>query len=71
MEIKKIKYINSDQFQQINKMWNEEYPIKLKDRFEWYRAAFLRQVKNRVLTLKRAKRYEKVKIYRSTDPEGA
>jgi hypothetical protein len=32
---------------------------------------FLRQVKNRVLTLKRAKRYEKVKIYRSTDPEGA
>jgi hypothetical protein len=40
MEIKKIKYINSDQFQQINKMWNEEYPIKLKDRFEWYRAAF-------------------------------
>jgi hypothetical protein len=36
-----------------------------------YRAAFLRQVKNRVLTLKRAKRYEKVKIYRSTDSEGA
>ncbi len=79
-----IKYINSDQFQQINKMWNEEYPIKLKDRFELllegvekyngtgrYRAAFKRQVKNRVLTLKRAKRYEKVKIYRSTDPKGA
>jgi RimJ/RimL family protein N-acetyltransferase len=34
MEINKTKYINNDQFQQINQMWNEEYPIKLKDRFE-------------------------------------
>jgi RimJ/RimL family protein N-acetyltransferase/GNAT superfamily N-acetyltransferase len=33
MEIKKTKYINRDQFQQINQMWNDEYPIKLKDRF--------------------------------------
>lgn len=33
MEILKTKSINSDQFQQINQMWNEEYPIKLKDRF--------------------------------------
>jgi hypothetical protein len=31
----------------------------------------LRQVKNRVLTLKRAKEYEKIKVYRSTDLEGA
>jgi hypothetical protein len=36
-----------------------------------YRAAFLRQVKNRVLTLKSVKEYEKVKIYRSPDLEGA
>ena len=33
MEILKTKSINSDQFQQINQMWNEEYPIQLKDRF--------------------------------------
>ena len=33
MEIIKTKNINSDQFQQIDQMWNDEYPIKLKDRF--------------------------------------
>jgi RimJ/RimL family protein N-acetyltransferase len=33
MEIIKAKNISSDQFQQINQMWNDEYPIKLKDRF--------------------------------------
>lgn len=33
MEISKIKKLNNEQFQQINQMWNDEYPIKLKDRF--------------------------------------
>jgi hypothetical protein len=33
MKIIKTKNINQDQFQQINQLWNEEYPIKLKDRF--------------------------------------
>ena len=33
MEIIKTKNINSVQFQQIDQMWNDEYPIKLKDRF--------------------------------------
>jgi hypothetical protein len=32
-----------------------------------YRAAFLLQVKNRVLTLTKRKEYKKVKIYRSPD----
>ncbi len=36
-----------------------------------YRAAFLRQIKIRVLTLQIAKEYEKVKIYRIPDIEGA
>ncbi len=36
-----------------------------------YRAGFLRQVKNRVLTLTKRKEYEKVKVYRSPDPEGS
>lgn len=33
MEIIKTKTISESQFQQINQLWNEEYPIKLKDRF--------------------------------------
>jgi len=33
MKIIKTKNINQYQFQQINQLWNEEYPIKLKDRF--------------------------------------
>jgi RimJ/RimL family protein N-acetyltransferase len=33
MEIVKIKKLNNHQFQQIHLLWNEEYPIKLKDRF--------------------------------------
>lgn len=33
MEISKTKKLNDEQFQQINQMWNDEYPIKLKDRF--------------------------------------
>lgn len=37
----------------------------------WYRAGFSRQVKNRVLTLTKRKEYEKVKVYRSPDPEGS
>ena len=33
MEIIKIKKLDAPQYQQINKLWNDEYPIKLKDRF--------------------------------------
>jgi ribosomal-protein-alanine N-acetyltransferase len=33
MEILKIKKLADHQFQQINKLWNDEYPLKLKDRF--------------------------------------
>jgi hypothetical protein len=33
MKISKIKKLNNEQFQQINQMWNDEYPMKLKDRF--------------------------------------
>lgn len=33
MEILKTKNLNPEQFQQINQMWNEEYPANLKDRF--------------------------------------
>src|SRR4051812_32577744 len=33
MEIIKTKYLTDRQFQQINQLWNDEYPIKLKDRF--------------------------------------
>jgi GNAT superfamily N-acetyltransferase len=33
MEIFKTTTLTSDQFQQINSLWNEEYPTKLKDRF--------------------------------------
>ncbi len=34
MEIIKTKSLTAKQFQQINGLWNEEYPLKLKDRFE-------------------------------------
>ena len=34
MEIIKTKNLTAKQFQQINRLWNEEYPLKLKDRFE-------------------------------------
>lgn len=34
MEIIKTKSLTAKQFQQINSLWNEEYPLKLKDRFE-------------------------------------
>ena len=33
MEIIKIKKLDDHQFQQVNKLWNDEYPVKLKDRF--------------------------------------
>lgn len=33
MEIIETKYLTDTQFQQINQLWNEEYPLKLKDRF--------------------------------------
>lgn len=33
MEITKTKHLTDIQFQQINQLWNEEYPIKLKNRF--------------------------------------
>ena len=33
MEILKTKYLNQEKFQQINQLWNDEYPLKLKDRF--------------------------------------
>ncbi len=33
MEIIKTKQLTDVQFQQINHLWNEEYPVKLKDRF--------------------------------------
>lgn len=33
MEILKAKNIDENQFQQINDLWNEEYPINLKNRF--------------------------------------
>lgn len=33
MEIIKTKDLTVIQFQQINQLWNEEYPLKLKDRF--------------------------------------
>ena len=34
MEIIKTKNLTAKQFQQINSLWNEEYPLKLKDRFK-------------------------------------
>lgn len=34
MKIIKSKYLNSDQLQQINQLWNDEFPVNLKDRFE-------------------------------------
>lgn len=34
MKIIKTKNLTESQFQQINNLWNEEYPINLKDRFE-------------------------------------
>jgi GNAT superfamily N-acetyltransferase len=33
MNIIKTKHLTDSQFQQINHLWNEEYPINLKDRF--------------------------------------
>ena len=33
MEISTTKNLTLEQFQQINQMWNEEYPVQLKDRF--------------------------------------
>jgi len=33
MEIIKTKSLTTKQLQQINRLWNEEYPLKLKDRF--------------------------------------
>lgn len=33
MEILKTKILSAEQFHQINRLWNEEYPIQLKDRF--------------------------------------
>ncbi len=33
MEIIKTKKLTDSQFQQINQLWNDEYPVKLKDRF--------------------------------------
>ncbi|MEO6305398.1 MAG: GNAT family N-acetyltransferase [Bacteroidia bacterium] len=33
MEIVKTKYLTDNQFRQINQLWNEEYPVNLKDRF--------------------------------------
>jgi GNAT superfamily N-acetyltransferase len=33
MEIIKTKHLSFAQTQQINRLWNEEYPVKLKDRF--------------------------------------
>jgi GNAT superfamily N-acetyltransferase len=34
MEIIKTKKLNESQFQQINQLWNNEFPVKLKDRFD-------------------------------------
>jgi GNAT superfamily N-acetyltransferase len=34
MGIIKTKSLTTKQFQQINRLWNEEYPLKLKDRFQ-------------------------------------
>jgi GNAT superfamily N-acetyltransferase len=34
MEIIKTKSLTTKQFEQINRLWNEEYPLKLKDRFQ-------------------------------------
>lgn len=33
MEIIKTKHLTDNQFQQINHLWNEEYPVNLKGRF--------------------------------------
>lgn len=33
MKIIKIKRLTDNQFQQINKLWNKEYPVNSKDRF--------------------------------------
>jgi hypothetical protein len=33
MKIAKTKTLNSKQYHQINQLWNDEYPIKLRDRF--------------------------------------
>ena len=34
MKIIKTKELTKIQFQQINELWNQEYPLKLKNRFE-------------------------------------
>ena len=33
MKVQKTKILTESQFQQINHLWNQEYPINLKDRF--------------------------------------
>lgn len=33
IEIIKTKHLTNQQFEQINQLWNDEYPLKLKDRF--------------------------------------
>ena len=33
MEVTRTKYLTDSQFQQIDRLWNEEYPLKLKGRF--------------------------------------
>jgi GNAT superfamily N-acetyltransferase len=35
MEIIKTKYLTDDQLEEINLLWNEEYPVNLKDRFRF------------------------------------
>ena len=42
-----------------------------KEKEDWYMAAFLRQIKIRVLTLTSRKSNEKIKIYGAADIEGA
>ncbi len=34
MEVTSTKYLTDTQFQQIDRLWNEEYPLKLKGRFK-------------------------------------
>ena len=33
MQILQTRYLTDEQFQNIHRLWNEEYPVKLKDRF--------------------------------------
>lgn len=34
MEVTRTKHLTDNQFQKIDRLWNEEYPLKLKDRFK-------------------------------------